>query len=64
MGWVERVSVGREGVGLGREGGWAERGRVGRGSNRLEGAKRPFGRERSEPSFSLVLVARSLLIAL
>ena len=35
---------------------WAEggdigqRGLVGRGSDRIEGAKRPFGRERSEPS--------------
>ena len=54
MGWAERVGwAEREGVG------WAERGGVGRGRNRLEGAsgsdgiegaQRPFGRERSEPS--------------
>ena len=37
--------IGREGVGVG----WAE-GVMGRESNGFEGAKRPFGRERSEPS--------------
>ena len=65
VGWAERGWVGRDRVGWGRQRGmvWAERegGQRGLGAERegraegaigltLEGAKRPFGCERSEPS--------------
>ena len=41
--WAERDGVGRGGL-------WWAEGAMGRESNRLQGAKRPFGRKRSEAS--------------